>query len=290
MSFKESFNRALVRTTGYQLQRPMTKRKPARKTKPPERLVEQPTFILSTVRSGSTLLRVLLDSHSQIYSPHEIHLREMRVRVREGYPRKSLREMGLDPDRLRYLLWDRVLHRELQRSGKKLIVNKTPNDVFIVDKIATCWPDARFIFLLRHPAAIARSRAEARKQKDRPEQNANRVLRYADALERARQSYPGLTVRYEDLAADPATVTKEICAFLGVPWEESMLDYGQFQHGRFKPGLGDWTENIRTGQVQPPKPLPEPDETPAQLVDVAKAWGYIPATYERAPKPPVETA
>jgi hypothetical protein len=283
VSFKESFNRALVRTTGYQLQKPAKKRRRA----PAERLVSKPTFILSSVRSGSTLLRVILDSHSRIYSPHEIHLREMKVRVRDGYPRRSLREMGLDTDKLRYLMWDRVLHRELSRSGKQIIVNKTPNDVFIVDTIAAAWPDARFIFLLRHPAAIAASRASARGDKDTPEQNANRVRRYCDAVERARQRYPGLTVRYEDLTADPAAVTKEICAFLDVPWEESMLDYGQYKHGKFKPGLGDWTDNIRTGRVQAPKPLPSPDETPPQLLDLAKAWGYVPADYA---KPPVETA
>jgi hypothetical protein len=282
VSFKETFNRALVRTTGYQLQKPAAKRKAGRR-KPRERLVSKPTFILSSVRSGSTLLRVILDSHSQIYSPHEIHLREMKVRVRDGYPRRSLREMGLDADKLRYLMWDRVLHRELERSGKSIIVNKTPNDVFIVDKIAAAWPDARFIFLLRHPAAIAGSRAAARGDKDTPEQNANRVRRYCDAVERARQKYPGLTVRYEDLTADPTRVTKEICEFLEVPWEESMLDYGQYQHGKFKPGLGDWTENIRSGRVQPPKPLPTRDEIPDQLLELSKAWGYLSGS-------PVETA
>jgi hypothetical protein len=271
VAFREQLNRALVRTTGYQLQRPTAKRR----AKPKDRLVAQPTFILSSVRSGSTLLRVILDSHSQIYSPHEIHLREMKVRVREGYPRRSLREMGLDPDGLRYLMWDRVLHRELSRSGKRVIVNKTPNDVFIVDKLKAAWPDARFIFLLRHPAAIAASRARARGDKDTPEQNAKRVKRYCDAVERARQSYPGLTVRYEDLTADPTRVTQEICAFLEVPWEQSMLDYGQYQHGNYKPGLGDWTENIRTGRVQPPKPLPTRDEIPEQLVELSKAWGYL---------------
>ena len=29
-----------------------------------------------------------------------------------------------------------------------------------MDRIRECWPDARFIFLLRHPAMIARSRAK----------------------------------------------------------------------------------------------------------------------------------
>jgi hypothetical protein len=56
-----------------------------------------------------------------------------------------------------------------------------------------------------------------------------------------------------------------------------MLDYGRFDHGRHKAGLGDWKENIRSGRVQPPAPLPEPGEIPAELREIAAAWGYLPA-------------
>ena len=48
-----------------------------------------------------------------------------------------MKEMGLDEERLEYLLWDRVLHRELAGSGKPRLVTKTPNDVFIADRIKT---------------------------------------------------------------------------------------------------------------------------------------------------------
>jgi hypothetical protein len=177
--------------------------------------VTQPTFVLCSVRSGSTLLRVLLDSHSQIHAPHELHLRHMRVRLHTRYSRRALAELDLDATALRQLLWDRVLHRELEASGKRLLVNKTPSDVFIADKIRDCWPDARFIFLLRHPAAIARSRQRLRAADD-PDRNTATVLRYCEAVEAARRSYPGLTVRYEDLTADPETETRRLCCFFGV--------------------------------------------------------------------------
>jgi hypothetical protein len=239
--------------------------------------VTQPAFILSSVRSGSTLLRVLLNSHSQIHSPHELHLRHVKVDVDAAYAEKSLKEIGLDAERLRFLLWDRVLERELTASGKEQLVNKTPNDVFIADEIRRCWPDARFIFLLRHPVATARSRAAARKDKDTEERNLEMVLRYANAVERARQTYDGLTVRYEELTTDPERVTREVCAFLGVPWEKAMLDYGEHDHGRFKAGLGDWSEKIKSGQIQAAEPLPSPEEIPPELREISEAWGYVPA-------------
>ena len=247
-----------------------------RRHRPPAahgRLLEAPTFVLCTVRSGSTLLRVLLDSHSQICAPHEIHLRDLSVKPASEYVEKALAEIDLDATRLEYVLWDWVLHRELEESGKRYLVHKAPRDVFIADRIADCWPDARFIFLLRHPAAVARSRQAVRPQ-DTPERNAAMVLRYGEALEEARRRYAGLTVRYEDLAADPAEVTQELCNFLGVPWEPEMLDYGRFAHGRYRSGLGDWKDKIKSGRVQPPDPPPAATETPPELAPLSEAWGY----------------
>jgi hypothetical protein len=284
---KKSLNDALVRRTGYQLQKarkPASAQKRRRRLRPGDRLLEAPTFILCSVRSGSTLLRVLLDSHSRIHCPHEMHLRDIGVKVREGYPEKALREVGLDETRLQYLLWDRVLHRELDESGKDLLVNKTPNDVFIVDRILECWSDARFIFLLRHPGAIARSRHTARPQ-DSAERNATMVGRYCKAVEEARRTREGITVRYEDLASDPAAATRQLCEYLRVPWEEQMLDYGKFSHGSFKAGLGDWSENIKSGEVKPPSPPPRPDEIPPGLVEIARAWGYLEPGAGKAPAP-----
>jgi hypothetical protein len=239
---------------------------------------------MCSVRSGSTLLRVLLGSHSQICAPPELHLRHVAATVRKGYPQKSLGEIGLGPRRLTYLLWDRILHRELQRSGKSVLVNKTPNDAFIVVRILECWPDARLLFLLRHPAAIAHSRQAVRKQ-DSEERNLEMVLRYCEAVERARRSYPGLTVRYEDLASDPESATRRICEWLGVEWEPRMLNYREHDHGRFRPGLGDWGGNIKSGEIQPPPPPPPPEEIPNALLPLCEAWGYLPGADAQA-KPP----
>src|SRR3954462_13024251 len=281
---KKYVNAALMRTTGYMLQKPASQRRIRMRIRPGDRLLEAPTFILCSVRSGSTLLRVLLDSHSQIHSPHEMHLRSMSVDVKGDYAEKSLREVGLEPRRLEFLLWDRVLHRELQESGKRWLVNKTPSDVFIVDEILRCWPDARFIYLLRHPAAIAKSRQSARPQ-DSAERNTEMVRRYAQALEDARRQHPGITVRYEDLTAEPERVTRELCEFLGVAWEAAMLDYGQPSHGRYKAGLGDWSEKIKSGQIQAADPLPSADEIPEPLRPIADAWGYAPAPALQEPSP-----
>ena len=278
MSWKGALNRGLSRATGYELRKPgvetharRRRRRPGEK--PGDRLLKTPAFVLCSVRSGSTLLRVLLDSHSKIHSPQELHLRDLAVRVKTDYAAKALGEIGLDDEQLRFLLWDRLLHRELTAAGKQVLVNKTPNDVFVVDLIARCWTDARFIYLLRHPGAIARSRQQTRPQ-DSPERNARMVLRYGNALEQARATHPGMTLRYEDLTADPRAVTQRVCAFLGLHWEAGMLDYSRFDHGRMKPGLGDWKDKIKSGQIQPAAPPPPLDEIHPSLHELCVAWGY----------------
>ena len=181
-------------------------------------------------------------------------------------------ELGLDAEGLEYLLWDRVLHRELHGSGKRRIVDKTPNNVFIADRLRACWPDAQFIFLLRHPAAIARSRQALRPADADNDANIRLIHRYCAALERARQSHEGHTVRYEELTANPEAVTQGVCRYLGLEWEPGMLDYGEYDHGRFRAGLGDWADKIKTGQIQAAKPPPA--DTPPPLREIAAAWGY----------------
>ena len=282
MISKRALNAALTRATGYEFRRARLGGRRGR-VEPPaagDRLVAEPTFILCSLRSGSTLLRVLLDSHSQLYAPQELHLRYVAVRLRSKWGRRAMRGLGLDARALEYLLWDRILHRELTASGKPRIVCKTPNDVFIADRLVECWPDVRFLFLLRHPAAIARSRQAHGPNVD-PEKNVDLIRRYCEAVEGARQSFPGHTVRYEELTADPAAVTAGICDFLGLPWEQGMLDYGRFDHGGYRAGLGDWKDKIRTGRVQPAEPPPAPEEIPAELRDIAAAWGYLPGEAAR---------
>ncbi len=280
MSWKDSVNRAL-RTTGHELRRaesarakPAAPRRRSQKLREGDRLVASPGFVMCTLRSGSTLLRVMLDSHSEIHCPHEIHLRYLSVNLEAKWVERSMKEMGLDQERLEYLLWDRVVHRELTGSGKPLLVTKTPNDVFIADRIKACWPDAKMIFLLRHPAAIVRSRKALQDEDADQEKNVELIRRYCEALERARQTYDGVTIRYEDLTADPAATLQTVCAHLGVAFEPGMLEYGSQDHGRFRSGLGDWQDKIKTGQVQTPEPPPE--DIPEPLREIAAKWGYLP--------------
>ncbi|MFG2966631.1 sulfotransferase family protein [Streptomyces sp. NPDC048288] len=238
------------------------------------RLVASPVFVLSSVRSGSTLLRVLLNSHSRIRAPHEMHLRTVHVRMSRDFTADAMKELALDRDELEHVLWDRVLHLELSRSGKDVIVDKTPPNTLIWPRLERCWPEAKFVLLLRHPGAVIQSLTNRRAEPNHEAIRAE-VLSYAEKLEEARQSLPGAhVITYEDLTAEPERVTRGLCEYIGVPWESGMLDYGKQNHGTFKPKLGDWSKEIKSGRIQAARQADPTAELPPRLAEIAKAWGY----------------
>ncbi|ROO89958.1 sulfotransferase family protein [Actinocorallia herbida] len=285
MNWRNVVQHQLVRRTGYEVRKavpapapaPPEEREEARPPRYPEvdRLLREPVFLLSSVRSGSTLLRMMLDSHPRVHAPHEMHLRRMGVELKSPPVRMATEASGLSRTDLEHLLWDRVLHREMVRHGKDVLVEKTPSNVFGWWRIQQCWPDARWIFLIRHPVSIARSWHEADPEERTWEKTVPHTLRFMEAVERCRTRLPGPTVRYEDLVADPEKVTRGLCDELGLEWSPMMLEYGARDHGPIIKGIGDWRDKITTGRVQPGRELPDPSEIPEALVPIARAWGYL---------------
>ncbi|MEV4838157.1 sulfotransferase [Nonomuraea sp. NPDC049486] len=239
-----------------------------------DRLLREPVFLLSSVRSGSTLLRVILNSHSRIHSPIETHFRRMTVAFGTDPVRQAMRLLGHTHADVEHLVWDRLLHRELSRSGKPILVEKTPSNVFVWKRLRTCWPDARFIFLLRHPMSIVQSWHEADPVKRPMAEAVPRTLAYMNHLQEARTQVEGHTLRYEDLVAEPEGTLKDLCAFLGVSWEPGMLNYGDKDHGTFQKGVGDWRDKIKSGTVVAGRPLPPNDELPPELEEICRLWDY----------------
>lgn len=243
-------------------------------------MLAAPVFILSAARSGSTLLRAILGSHSRLYAPPELPLMHLEARAETRWIQTSLKALYLTKEELDHMLWDRVLADALARSGKPVIVVKTPSNVLLWQRIAVCWPDARFIFLLRHPAAVVASLRASWDPGWHPgrgggiDEVVDDSLRYMTKVEEARRALAGHTVRYESLTADPETVVGGLCRFLDVEFEPAMLDYGQFADARFGVGLGDNSVNIRSGRIQPATPPPRSGEISPELAEMCATWDY----------------
>lgn len=292
--WKQNVNSMLRRTIGYELTRPPGH--PAWRLPAPrgERLLTAPVFIFSAARSGSTLLRAILGAHSRLYAPPELPLGHLEVRAQTRWIQTSMQALQLTHAGLEQLLWDRLLADLLARSGKPTIVVKTPSNVLLWRRIAECWPDARYIFLLRHPASAVASLHAAWNPRWHPGEQGSlteaiaKGLHYMTSVEEARNALPGITIRYEDLTAAPAATTRRLCDFLRVGFEPGMLNYGRCLDNRFAAGLGDASRKIRSGRVQPSVPSPRQADIPAELRGICAAWGYLDAASEHAARQPDE--
>ena len=239
------------------------------------RLVNEPVFVLCPTRSGSTLLRLILNTHSQIRAPHELQLNSLRVSPRrEGHVDKPMAQMGVTFLDLENMLWDRILYELLVTSGKNIIVDKTPQNSADWQRIHAYWPRARYLHLRRHPAAILQSRISSLEEQPM-ERHLRLINTWGRQLNASRAALPGLTVRYEDLTTNPQEVMQAICRYLGVAWEPAMLDYDTRRGSEILYGLGDHSETIRAGRVQAARRLPEASEVPDALRTLTEQWGYL---------------
>ena len=237
-----------------------------------DRLLIAPVFVMSPPRSGSTLLRSMLTCHSQLHAPHELHLKDLRIRYTNKYIEPAMLALGQNQETLKYLLWDRLLHHELLRHDKNVLVNKTPDDVLMWWRVVECWPDARFIFLLRNPAVIANSWGKVNRTWDR-QRVVDDTANYLSAFNAAYDAHGGLLVRYEDLTENPQHELDRICDFVGVEFEARMLNYAGTDKAH-TPGLGDWSARLRSGQVASRKGESAPGPMPPEFADYARRWGY----------------
>jgi len=239
------------------------------------RLVPEPVFVLSYLRSGSTLTRVVLNSHSQICAPLEMHIQALRVNQGKApLHQRAMAELGLANRELENMLWDRILYDQLLKSGKQIVVDKVPHNTLIWQRLHRYWPRAKFIILYRHPVPVLASMSKAHPSQP-PEHWAEELTRFARALNRAYEVHGGLKLRYEDLTREPEPTTRKICEFLGVPWDPAMIDYGMQQHGNFTRGLGDWSDKIKAGSIKPAPPDPKPEDIPLDLTEACELMGYL---------------
>src|SRR3954471_13778782 len=121
MEWKRKVNDALGAFTGFRVVRadePQAAAAP--REKPPEpdvrppahetdRLLQSPIFVMSPVRSGSTLLRAVLNAHSELHAPHELHVRRLTVGFGTRLAERAMAALGHNQADLEHLLWDRVL-------------------------------------------------------------------------------------------------------------------------------------------------------------------------------------
>jgi hypothetical protein len=211
-------------------------------------------FIVACGRSGTTLLRAILDSHPDMAVPPETKFivsllkrrrrleRDRRVLVEPfvAHVRWSfgLRDLGLSRTEAEAALDPppsdtseairRLFARYAARRGKSRYANKTPVHILSIPALAGAFPEARFIHVIRDGRDVALSYLDTDLGPDSLEAAAVRWRRWVGQGRRdGRRLGPGryLELGYEHLVADPEGATKQVCRFLELAFDPVMLRY-----------------------------------------------------------------
>jgi hypothetical protein len=216
-------------------------------------------FVVGSIRSGTTLLRLMLDAHPDLTLPPETHFLPSLIKAakaRDASPElmleamKSHREWGdfdfsdeevlgwfrgldeLDPGAAARCFYEAYAERE----GKPRYGEKTPKYVRNMPLIQRALPEARFVHVIRDGRDVALSVMDrtVREHFTHPLV----IGRWKKKVEKAMEVAPKLEhyieVRYEDLIAETEPTLRRICEFLELKWSDELLDYHERSADRLK--------------------------------------------------------
>ena len=216
---------------------------------------KNPIFIVGAPRSGTTLLRSVLDAHPNICCPPwETGVFDRLSQFVSGdFEKPRGPEANFCPlSREEILKWIHTATNDLIRlmvsqSGKPRWGEKTPSHVFHLDLIDEVFPEAQFIHIVRNGKDVVKSL-----------QNVGwatggirwSVRRWVDSVNAGRASGEKLgkgryvEVRYEELTSKPEMVLPKLCEFLGESFFPQMLEFN-------RPENNSWGLNAETIRTQP---------------------------------------
>jgi len=221
-------------------------------------VMKPPILIFGVPRSGTTLLRTLLNAHPAIACGPEApwlanHQQHSVMALYESLTAGEFafaRNFGVPAERVLARLREFVdgLFSDFAREqGKARWAHKTPDDCLYASFFTQLFPEAKYLYLVRHPldVALSTSRIPPAHKGVSPWQEENIVLApgcaarnnlFNSALRwrrwntRLRADLAGRDchrLAYEDLTTRPGETMSAVCAFLGEPFAPAILDYAK---------------------------------------------------------------
>jgi hypothetical protein len=196
-----------------------------------------PIFIVGCPRSGTTLVRVILDSHPNICCGPETGLIKNLKTFNEsiqGYW-SMLEPYGIDKKIANQRLGElfRLFPDNYTKmKNKQRWAEKTPENIFYVDFINELFPNCQFINVIRDGRDVVCSHKDRWGSKTifSAIKKWNRAidLTYTYRAKFSKDKY--MEVRYEELVSYPEKETKRMMEFLGEIWIPDLLEYHNKQH------------------------------------------------------------
>ena len=210
-------------------------------------------FIVGASRSGTTLLRLMLDAHPDLAIPPETEFILQVADLANGdnshaacafvdtltshrrWPDFHLERELLQAQVAALQPWNagdalRSFYRLYAlRFAKPRWGDKTPGYVKHTRAVQDLLPEARFIHIIRDGRDVAVSLIEEWRASGRVMSVTRAAERWVSKIsvgrEQARELRFYLEVRYEDLVLDSESVLRRICDFIDLPWHPDMLEY-----------------------------------------------------------------
>lgn len=200
-------------------------------------LISKPIFLVGSERSGTTLLRLMLNHHPQLAWCNEFEYVIDLVAPDGKSPELAkyyewlethrifqATKFTINPDLNYPQLVNSFLLQKLEQTGKPLI-GATVHRHF--DRLLHIWSDARFIHIIRDGRDVARSYIDMGW--------AGNVWAGASGWIEAEQLWQNLSqtiprerridIIYEHLISEPEKILTQICEFIGIPYDSKMLSY-----------------------------------------------------------------
>jgi hypothetical protein len=217
-----------------------------------------PIFIGGVPRSGTTLLRVILDSHPDVFCGTElraVHALANLWSAADGSARPLLKEFyGIDAARLRQVFAQLILsflEPAWRASGKRRIAEKTPSNLLVFPQLRLLFPDSPLVHVIRDGRDVVASRldrdkAAARAPLDTVAVAATRAREWVDAMSLRRRllselgsSGRYLEIRYESLVNEPQRVLPALFEFIDERYDARVLDFHRI--ARNVSGTEEWS-------------------------------------------------
>ena len=218
------------------------------------RSASRPIFIVGCQRSGTTLLRLMLDSHPNIScGPETRFLQDFAKLTSESWDRLSLygfpKSYWLDKSAE---FFDSFQTEYAKSRGKTRWADKTPRYALSLGYINELFPASQIVHVIRDGRDVVAS------HRDRwgywsAVKAVEKWPRYIRAARRVGERMPGdryAEVRYEELVLDTETALRALLGFLREPWDDAVLHHDQVPHdvaGRYEQFSGERRRREDTG-------------------------------------------
>jgi hypothetical protein len=248
---------------------------------------DRPLFIGACPRSGTTLLRVMLDNHPDLAIPHETNfvrpLWWQRVRfgdlrdpgnrrrvaewifTEEGHRSRRLRAGRISrQDAIRRVaeapptvgsIAQACLQLRAEADGKPRWGDKRPSYSGFIGMLFAMFPDAQYINLVRDPRAAVASQIAMGWDASEvavPAATARweAAVRRTDYFARRLRPDQFLDLRYEDMVIDPHVMLERICAFAGLRADDAVETMIGERRGSFRGPHKRVAEPVTTASIE----------------------------------------